>query len=49
MYLYIYNNMPINITDMFHNIDKKWLKVLTSETLMPLLTKAIKELNKEDF
>jgi uracil-DNA glycosylase len=41
--------MPINLVDMFHNIDKKWMKVLTSETLMPLLTKALKELNKSDI
>ena len=37
--------MPkFNITEIFHNVDKQWIKVLTSKTLLPLLSKALDEL-----
>lgn len=40
--------MPkFNIAKMFHNVDKQWIKVLTSKTLMPLLSKALDDLSKE--
>jgi uracil-DNA glycosylase len=41
--------MPkFNIADMFHNVDKQWVKVLTSKTLMPLLSKALDDLGKAE-
>lgn len=38
--------MPkFNIAEMFHRVDKQWVKVLTSKTLMPLLSKALDALD----
>jgi uracil-DNA glycosylase len=40
--------MPkFNIAKMFQNVDKQWIKVLTSKTLMPLLSKALDDLGKD--
>jgi uracil-DNA glycosylase len=40
--------MPkFNITEMFQGVDKQWIKVLTSKTLMPLLSKALDDLGKD--
>lgn len=40
--------MPkFNIAEMFRNVDKQWIKVLTSKKLMPLLSKALDVLGKD--
>lgn len=40
--------MPkINIEKMFRGVDKQWIRVLTSEKLMPLLSKALNALEEE--
>jgi uracil-DNA glycosylase len=36
--------MPFNIAQMFKGVDKKWVKVFTSKKMMPLLSKALKDL-----
>lgn len=39
--------MPkFNIAEIFHNVDKEWIKVLTSKKLMPLLSKALDDLSR---
>ena len=39
--------MPkFNIAKMFKGVGKEWIKVLTSKTLMPLLSKALDDLGK---
>ena len=41
--------MPtFDIKEMFRGVDKKWVKVLTSKTLMPLLSSALDNLGKID-
>jgi uracil-DNA glycosylase len=35
-----------NISEMFHNVDKQWIKALTSDKLMDLLSKSLEALDK---
>lgn len=43
------NHNNLSISDMFAGLDSEWINVLTSNTLLPLLTKVLNDLNKTDI